>query len=168
MRLFLLLALVSVNAFASPASSFVSSGDAEYLNRMHSAAAKAKLGTKLRQHGVAVAVYDYSKDGGAVGTLSLPVKLPLGAIITDVKFDVASTVSSLGSATIAFGANTTTDLKGATAFASWTGIVAGVPVGSAATAVKLTNDRAVTMTIATAALTSGKINALVEYVYPKQ
>jgi hypothetical protein len=41
--------------------------------------------------------------------------------------------------------------------------VAGIPVGTAATSVKLTAERTLTVSIATAALTAGKFVALVEY-----
>ena len=78
-------------------------------------------------------------------------------------FDVITTPTSGGSPTIAFGANTTTDLKAATAIATYTGILAGVPVGTAATAVKTTAERTLTATIATATVTAGKIHFWVQY-----
>jgi hypothetical protein len=51
----------------------------------------------------------------------------------------------------------------ATAFSAYTGLVAGVPVGTAATAIKLTADVKPTITIATAALTAGKLNVHIKY-----
>ena len=71
--------------------------------------------------------------------------------------------TSGGSATIALGANSTTDLLGATAYGSVTDRVAGVPVGTAATCVKVTSETALKVTIGTAALTAGKFNVFVQW-----
>jgi hypothetical protein len=87
--------------------------------------------------------------------------------------DVVTAVTSGGSATVSLGCNGTTDLLGATAKASLgTGLVAGVPVMTAATAVKIVSGsgtattiirrnfsaiaQEVTASIAVAALTAGK------------
>ena len=124
----------------------------------------------LRKKHVMRAKYDFSVSGGAIGAISLldengkAAIIPNKAVITDAMIDVITAPTSGGSATIAIGVNTTTDLKGATAYGSYTGIVAGVPVGTAATAVKTTADRTVTATIATAALTDGKFYVLIEYM----
>lgn len=118
-----------------------------------------------------MATYDFSVLGGAVGSVNLKdangmdAKLPENAIILDSLIDVITAPTSGGSATIAFTAQSAGDLKAATAIASYTGLVAGVPVGTAATSIKMTADRTLTATIATAALTAGKINVYVEYVY---
>jgi hypothetical protein len=88
-------------------------------------------------------VYDFSYDGGAVGAINLKdlnhdlVKLPAGAIVKQVLIDVVSAPTSGGAATIALGINSTTDLKAATGYASFSGLVAGEPIGSAATMVKV-------------------------------
>lgn len=113
--------------------------------------------------GTVKCTYDYDVHGGAVGAIELPLDLPDNAIIWTGVADVVTAPTSGGSATIALGVNTATDLKAATAIASWTGLVALVPVGSAATAVKLTADRTLTLTIATAALTAGLINFFLQY-----
>ena len=125
-------------------------------------------------------VYDFSVLGGAVSTIPLldeqgnPAILPLASLVLSVVLDVVTAVTSAGSATVAFGCNSTTDLLGATAKASLgTGLVAGIPVMTAATAVKIvsgsgtaatltrrnfsTIGQAVTATVAVAALTAGKI-----------
>ena len=115
-------------------------------------------------------LYDFATLGGAIGAVllrdeeNIALVLPNKAIITSVYIDVLTAITSGGSATIALGANTTTDLKAATLYSSYTGIVAGTPVGTAATAVKLTADRNLTATIATAALTAGKFYVMVEYI----
>jgi hypothetical protein len=112
-----------------------------------------------------VATYDFAKHGGAVGTVTLDdAVLPDNAIITQVWIDVITAPTSGGAATIALTAQSAADLKAATAIASYTGVVAGVPVGTAATAIKLTAERIVTATIATAALTAGKLKVFVEYI----
>lgn len=130
------------------------------------------LGSQVTQKKVNVlkAVYDYSKVGGASGTRKLKdaaggdAVLPKGAVVRQVLVDTVSALTSGGSATVAIGVNSTTDLKGALAYGSYTGILAGVPVGTAATAVKVTATSAVTATIAVAPLTAGKINVFIEYL----
>jgi hypothetical protein len=113
--------------------------------------------------GFAKVTYDFAEYGGAVGTIDLPLDLPDNAIIWDGVADVVVAPTSGGSATIAFGLNTTTDIKGATAIASYTGLVTLIPVGTAATAVKATAARSLTMTIGTAPLIGGLINIFVNY-----
>jgi hypothetical protein len=132
---------------------------------------KIQLGTQLVDKKVQVmkAKYDFAVQGGAIGSVNLvdvdgkDAVLPNKAIIKQVIFDVITAPTSGGSATIAFTANSAADMKAALAIASWTGIVAGIPVGTAATSIKLTAQRTLTATIATAALTAGKINVFVEY-----
>ncbi len=115
-------------------------------------------------------VYDFAVLGGAVATINLVddegnlAVIPDNAVIERVVVDVITQPVSSGSATVAIGANTTTDILGATAKASLpVGLLEGVPVGTVATAVKLTAARNITATIGTAALTAGKINVFVEY-----
>lgn len=121
--------------------------------------------------GVLKCVYSFAIQGGAVSTIKLlddqgnAAILPSKAIITGVYCDFYTAFTSGGSATVALGANTTVDLLAATAVASCTGLVAGIPVSTAATSVKLTAQRQIAMTIAVAALTAGLANIFVEYVY---
>ena len=116
------------------------------------------------------ALYNFATSGGAIGAINLlgddgkPAVIPDNAIITKVLVDVITAPTSGGAATIALGANTTTDIKAATAIASYTGIVACVPVETAASCVKTTADRNVVATVATAALTAGRFYVLVEYI----
>ena len=135
---------------------------------------EAKLGNLLidKKEHVLRAVYDFSVLGGAVSTVSLrdasdtsvAAKLPKGAIVRDCIIDVITAPTSGGSATIALGTGaSTTDLKAATAIASYSGLHACVPVGTAASAIKLTSDQTMSATIATAALTAGKIYVVVHY-----
>jgi hypothetical protein len=144
--------------------------DRTLLNQLNITSPSEGAGTELNgTKNLMKAVYDFEELGGAVGDINLvddegnAAVLPDNAIIHQVIFDVVTAPESGGSATIAFNANSAGDMKAATAIASWTGIVAGVPVGTAATCVKLTAERTLQATVATAALTAGKINVFVEY-----
>lgn len=119
------------------------------------------------------AVWDFAVQGGAVGTLNLlddqgnPCILPKGAYVTNVVLDVVTPCTTSASGTGSLGLLTATDLLAATAAASITGLLAGVPVGTAATwkgPVTAVGGTQVTMGIATGALTAGKFSALIEYV----
>lgn len=125
---------------------------------------------------VVKAQYDFSKQGGAIGAIKLldvdgkPAVIPGKAVIKNVLIDVITAPTSGGLATIAIGSGqAANDLKAATAIASYSGIVAGIPVDTAASAIKITS--AITgagvnpsITVATAALTAGKFNVLIEYL----
>ena len=118
--------------------------------------------------GCGSAIYDFAVDGGAVSTITLPLVIPDNAIITEAHVDVLTDPASGGSATIALGLNTTTDLLAATAIASVTGILNLLP-GVADTPVaplKLTAERQLQMTIGTAALTAGKVAIYLEWIGP--
>lgn len=104
--------------------------------------------------GCARDIYDFALHGGAIGTIQLPLVIPDNAIITECIVDVLTDPASGGAATIALGLNTTTDLLAATAIASVTGIVVAK---AQAAAFKLTAERNLQITIATAALTAGKL-----------
>lgn len=115
--------------------------------------------------------YDFSVLGGAIGTVKLLdqagviIPIPNKAIITDVYIDVVTGMTSTGgTGTIAIGLNSTGDLLAAVDADTLSNIVAGIPIGTAATMVKATADRYLTATIATATLTAGKIEVFAEYV----
>jgi hypothetical protein len=137
-------------------------------------ATKNPMGTLLTQYKkqVLVGVYDFSVLGGAVGSVNLKdaagstLTLPKGAIVSSGVIDVITAPTSGGAATIALTMQSAADLKAATAIASITGLVATIPVGSAATSIKLTADRNIAAVIATAALTAGKFNVIIEYYMP--
>lgn len=135
--------------------------------------ATTQLGTQLvdKKTQVLKAQYSYAASGGAVGEVSLldtdgkPAKLPDNAVIKNCLIDVVTAPSSTSSAaTIALGTGlSATDLKAATAIASYSGLVACVPVGSAATSIKMTDEHTVKATIAAHPLTAGIINVFIEY-----
>jgi hypothetical protein len=148
----------------------LSDADRYRLNRMNSTAQAVQLGKLLAdQKGCIRATYDYSVQGGVVGDVNLKgsdgldAVLPSGAVINDVLVDVITQPTSAGSATIAVKAQTSADLVAATAKASFTGLLDGTPVGTAATSIKLTADRTLKATIAVADLTAGKFHVFVEY-----
>lgn len=141
------------------------------LNEMNTRAAKAQLGSLLENMGNRlVAKYSFAVQGGAVGDIALvddqgnPATLPINAVVTDVLVDVITPATSGGSATVAIKSNGAADLLGATAVASITGKLDGIPVSSAATAVKMTAERTLYATVAVAALTAGKFNVIIDYV----
>lgn len=134
---------------------------------------KYQLGTIVMKHELRMikAVYDFAVNGGAVSTITLKgdngqsVVIPKGAIVVDCLIDTITPATTSASGTIAFGTGqATNDLKAALAAASLTGLVACVPVGSAATSIKMTADRTMTATIATGALTAGKAYVYVYYI----
>ncbi len=173
MKLFLLLAAL-IPGFAH-ADSLVEVNAKQFLLNQASpgAMAKARLGDILmkRSERSIKCVYDFAKKGGAIGAIVLvdeqgmACKIPNKAIVRDVLIDVITAPTSGGSATIAIGSGTmsASNFKAATAIASYTGLVAGIPIGSAATAVKMTSDQSPKITIATAALTAGKLNVHIKY-----
>lgn len=131
-------------------------------------------------------VYDFSVQGGGIGVHNLidsrfgvgglspknfiPYILPVGAVITRVLVDVLTAPTSGGSATISLCSGLTdADILAATAVASFTGFIDGIPVG-ASTALKVvsapTGVQGVIpyMKVAVAALTAGKFNVHVDWV----
>lgn len=128
--------------------------------------------------------YNFAKMAGAIGTLNMVYPqdpgfpggaasgaLPKNAIVVGCYIDVLTAPVSAGAATLAFGTGqTNVDLLAATAKTSFVAgtIVACIPVGTAATAIKLTADRVPTVTIGAAALTAGIINVHMQYVLSDQ
>lgn len=115
--------------------------------------------------------YDFAKDGGAVGDITLRgPKLPVGAIIYGPgKIKVYTAVTSDGSATVALKITTAEDVLAATAKAtlSANALLDAVTDGTAANAVTVaTAAKGVTATVAEAALTAGKFVVALEYIVP--
>ena len=120
---------------------------------------------------VACGTYDFAKQGGLKVAYKLGVTLPAGAIVIDSAVDVLTTcqTASADAGTMAISIETANDIVTATAVSAggniWDkGVHAGVPVGTAATAIKLTADRTLTATIATQAFTAGKFNVWLWYL----
>ena len=113
--------------------------------------------------GIVKATYDFSAHGGAIGDVALDLKLPDNAIVYQGLIDVITDPTSGGSATVALKIEGTADLLAATAIASVTGQLDTIPDGTATNAVKLTAERTLTVTVATAALTAGKFHVYLSY-----
>lgn len=119
---------------------------------------------------IAKATYDFTVDGGAISTIQLassPI-IPAGAIIYGGLIDGIILPTSGGGATIAWGLGSGAQaaaLKAATAIATYTagGIIAIIPVWTAASAFRVAADTKISVTIATASLTAGKIAINVYY-----
>lgn len=132
---------------------------------------KVRLGSELaKTKNVLKAQFDFSVLGGAQGSVTLKdedgadATLPSGAIITRVWIDSITDPTSGGAATVALSSEGAADLLAATAIAGITGIIEGLPDGTAAQMIKLTAAREIVAVIATADLTAGKFNVFIEFV----
>lgn len=106
-------------------------------------------------HGVAL--YDFETDGGAVGNIGMGLKVPADVVILYATINVRTAPTSGGAATVALTLQTTADVLVATAIASVTGLINGRPDWAVANAIKTTAERELSLTVAVAALTAGKI-----------
>ncbi len=109
--------------------------------------------------------YDFAKDGGALGDITLRGgSLPSGAVVNNSVVDVQTALTSGGAATVAMKLKDAADVKAAAVLTSYTaGVKAGVPNGVATNAIKTTASGGVVMSIAVAALTAGKMVVALEY-----
>ncbi|HEY3363951.1 MAG TPA: hypothetical protein VGK74_02710 [Symbiobacteriaceae bacterium] len=120
---------------------------------------------------VARATYDFAVNGGAISAIDSGVTIPANAVILDGMVDVKTTCTTAGgdAGTMAISVEGANDIVAAIAVSNggnpWdAGRHDVVPVGSAATAVKTTQARNVTFTIATQAFTAGKVHVFLRYV----
>lgn len=116
----------------------------------------------------AVAQYDFARDGGAIGTITLlGDSIPSGAIITDSMIITDTIFTSGGAATVSVGAETAADLVAVSNFNA-TPFSTATPKRGALTAtstpVKTTAVRPIVATVAAAALTAGKFRVIVTYI----
>lgn len=119
-----------------------------------------------------VAEYDFSKDGGAIGTITLRTlgptgsSVPSGALLKSGVLVVVSALTGAG-ASVALQSEAAGDLVATAAIsgAPWstTGNKVITPAG-AASSILLTADRALKMVISAAVLTAGKFRLYVEYM----
>lgn len=122
---------------------------------------------------VARAVYNFAKDGGAVGAITSPVVIPNRAVVMGGFVSVITTCTSAGAdaGTMAISVEGANDIVSAIAINDasnpWdAGRKAIVPKRNTpeSTSVKTTAARRVTFTIATQAFTAGKFVVYLEYV----
>lgn len=175
----LMLALVSTSALAitGPALPLAPAVKSLANSGRPGAIQSIKLGSQLVDNKIQVlrAILDISTLGGAASGSSFTLKdpeggdatLPDNAIVRQVFIDTITAAAS-GSGTtpqISFGTDSPpVNFKAATNFTSYSGIVAGIPVGTAASAVKMSADTAVAAKVTAGSLSSGKIDLLIEYL----
>jgi len=144
--------------------------DVEFAVNKGSSSSVLQIGSWLTvMHPLALTcVYDFTKQGGAQGTYYLKgidgqnCVLPKGYIVDQVYLDTVVATGGGGGCQLAFGTGLAiNDIKAATGFATYTGILVAVPIGSAATAIKMTSEKSPTVTISGAAVTAGKIVAVI-------
>ena len=120
---------------------------------------------------VAYAEYDFAKDGGAVGDITLRGGvLPAGAYITKAWLDVVTAVTSGGAATIALKSKASGDLLPATGkatFAADQTMALGPAINGGSLVGPTTDNTYIKATVAAAALTAGKFTVIAEYIVPR-
>lgn len=111
--------------------------------------------------------YDFAKDGGAIGTITLRGDaLPSGAVITNGMIHVHTAVVSAGAATVSFHQAVAQDIRANTlqGVLLLNALLDVIPAGTAATSIRnLTQGNQLKMIIGVAALTAGKIVVALEY-----
>ena len=142
-------------------------------NKMNRRSSRSTLGDVIEKTHYVRGKYSFATQGGAVGAVNLlrdladstsTVVVPDNAIITKVMIDIKTAiVSTGGTGTLALDSEGAGDLLAAVDGDTLSGINAGVPVGTAATSIKMTADNTLTATIATAVFTAGIFDVFVEY-----
>lgn len=121
---------------------------------------------------VAYYEYDFDKDAGAIGAITLDIEsvLPAGALVQSGRITVLTNVTSGGSATIQLKLVGTDDVLTATAYGGFTTSARTIDIvgdGTASADIYCTAIvKGITMTIATAALTAGRFVVEVHYSVP--
>lgn len=119
--------------------------------------------------------YDFSVDGGVVGTIALmdATDIPSGATVIGGWVEIETQLTSGGAATIAIQIEGAGDIVPATAVATWTigqkEIVPALTAGAALAAsdvVRTTAARDISAVIAVADLTAGKFSVIALYMDP--
>lgn len=116
--------------------------------------------------------YDFTVDGGAIGTIDLMVRadIPSGAIVLGGYVEVTVAPTSGGSATVAVQVEGAGDTVGAAVVsgAPWstTGRKSVIPVFTGASTLKTTAARKIQAVVAVAALTAGAFDVVLFYLRP--
>lgn len=113
--------------------------------------------------------WDFSQDGGGVGTIvTTAEKIPAGAYVLGGFIEVDTAVTSGGAGTLAIQVEAANDIVNAAAVsgAPWstTGRKSVIPVFTGATTVLTTAARDISAVIATAALTAGVVDIVLFYI----
>ena len=113
--------------------------------------------------------YDFAKHGGAVSAIAINGDgIPAGAIIADgiihVRTAIAASAASTTGAIMAIGANDIYTAATITAAFALNAMLATIPVGTAATCVRVTsNISKLTFTIGVQPITAGKFTVALDY-----
>lgn len=149
---------------------------------------RVALGTQITDKKVHIlrAQWDRAVTPATTGSIQLldhdgkPAKLPVNAIVTDCLIDVKTAIT-LNSAyqvnapyfALKTGVDGVQDLKANVPASALSGVVACIPVGTAATAIRITTESTPVLTITSASwpgtttpsvATAGKINVLIQYI----
>lgn len=114
------------------------------------------------RHNAVKVTYDFAVGGGAIGDVALDKFLPKNAYVTRVIAEELTDVVAGAGGTITLKCGATA-LTGAIGYASFTGITAPT-LASSAGAVKVAASSELKVTIATGAVTAGKVAFIVEYI----
>lgn len=151
---------------------------------------RVSLGTQITDKKVHIlrAQWDHAVQGSTTGSISLydldgkPAKLPINSIVTDCLIDVKTAITLNSSFAVnapyfAFstGVDGVNDLKANVPASALSGVVSCIPVGTAATAIRITTESTPILTITSAShsawssttpsvATAGKINVLIQYI----
>lgn len=107
--------------------------------------------------------WDFARDGGAIGDIAFRgPQIPSGFRITSAFLETITGLTGGSNATIAIKLNAANDILSEVVLTNFAaaGVDPGIPVGTAATAVKATANRTVYLTVGTAALTAGKMRVV--------
>ncbi len=119
--------------------------------------------------GQVVAEYDFTRQGGVIGTITLAHDpLPVGAIVTNSYLEVLTALTSDAAATVAVQIEGADDLVAATAISGAPWNTTGrkdtlVEPGTESGYIKLTAVRQLALLVATADLTAGRFKVIIEY-----
>jgi hypothetical protein len=136
------------------------------LDRMNAVAGKVGLGTLLNKcKNIVKVTYDVAVNGGAVGSILLGTKIPSGAIVTRVFYQIKTAFTSTGNnGTLALSLQSAGDVLAAVDADTLSGIGSGIQDDAVANMLALTAERELTAVVATNALLTGKVDIFVEYV----
>ena len=104
--------------------------------------------------------WDYSYDGGAVGDFLFNAKLPANAVVTAVMVDEQTAVTGATDMVLSAGS---TALTASIDFTGQSGVVEYATLAGGASAIKVSSESELKLTIATNAATAGKVRFAVEF-----
>jgi hypothetical protein len=164
---FLSVALFAVNAYSLPKIM-----DVEYMLNHNVAGDKVGLGYQVVSNKIQLVKckYSFAVQGGSISTVTLKgadgasCTIPDNAVVLDSYIDVVTAFAGAGAYLSFSTGKAAADIKALTAIASVTGVLRGIPDGTAAAAIKMTADVVPKMVIASAALTAGVANLYITYV----